>query len=204
MTDHRSGQISRSRVFLSVSLVVLSLVVPSGSTISAQEMEEERFSAFATHVGTGPSGATSLRINITRWTTDAERDHLLSVLVNEGHEAAAEALRDHEQTGYVRFPSIRTRFPTTRLYYARQFRQGNTRIIRLATDRPIGFLETMSGRRSLDYDLSIIELRLNENGEGEGALAVGVEIAVDRESNRLVIESWSSAPVRLSEVRKTN
>ena len=190
-------------IMRATALVALLLVFAAGSMVEAQDMEEESFSAFATHIGTGPSGATSLRITISRWTTDEERDHLLGVLIDEGHQAAAEALRDHDETGYIRFPSVRTRFPSTRLYYARQFRQGNTRIIRLATNRPIGFLEAISMSRSNDYDLTLIELRLDENGEGEGTLAVGVEISVDRESNRLVIEHMSSAPVRLSKVRKT-
>ena len=119
---------------------------------------------------------------------------------DEGHEELADALRKHDETGFIRFPTIRTRFPSTRLYFAHQFQQGDTRIIRLATDRPIGFLEAARHDRSMDYDLTLIELRLPASGDdkGEGVLAVGVEIVYDEEKQTIFIENYSTTPVRLT------
>jgi len=51
---------------------------------------------------------------------------------------------------------------------------------------------------------SLIELRLDENNEGDGTLAIGVKMNYDKEKNTLVLENFSSEPVRLTRVRKTN
>ncbi len=52
------------------------------------------------------------------------------------------ALRKQEETGFLRITgngSRLTRYPSVRLHYAREFHGNGKRIIRLATDRPIGF-----------------------------------------------------------------
>jgi hypothetical protein len=74
----------------------------------------------------------------------------------------------------------------------------------LATNRPIGFLEVnnQGGRRSMDYDLTLIELELDADGKGTGVLGVGVEIGYDADKKQLVIKNWSSSPVQLKDVKK--
>ena len=67
------------------ALTAILLVVSAGSMTAAQEKVDERFSAFARNsaVGLGPTGATRVQITISRWSTDEERNHLLSVLLND-------------------------------------------------------------------------------------------------------------------------
>ena len=64
--------------------------------------------------------------------------------------------------------------------------------------------EAMRNPRTMDYTFSLIELRLDENNEGDGTLAIGVEMKYDKEKNTLVLENFSSEPVRLTRVGKTN
>lgn len=211
MTRSQSRTTARlSTVSLVVAMsFVVSLAPASPLGGAAQEMEEERYSAFATHLGTaegrGPARPTTVQITISRWSTGEERMELLNLLKEEGHEEAADALRKHPKTGFIRFPGLQTRFPSTRLYYAHQFQQGDTRVVRLGTDRPIGFVEAVHRPRSIRYDLSLIELRLPASGDGngEGALVVGAEITWDEEQQALSVEHFSTAPVRLTEVSRT-
>lgn len=204
--DGTTARFSTAPLVLAGFVAVLLLAAAQPLGVAAQEMEEERFTAFARHIGTGPTGATTVQITISRWSTEEERVQLFNVLKDSGHEDLANALRKHDETGFIRFPGVRTRFPSTRLYFAHQFQQGDTRVIRLATDRPIGFLEAVNRPRSIDYDLSLVELRLPPSGDenGEGVLAVGVEITFDDEEQSLTIEHLSTSPVQLSEVRRTN
>jgi hypothetical protein len=159
-------------------------------------------------MGTVASGAnTTLQITVDRWTTDEERNELIATLVEKGSDELRDALQKQGETGFVRITGSgagRTTFPSVRLRYAREIRTEGKRILRLATDRPIGFGEAVRNPRTMDYTFSLIELRLDEGNEGDGTLAAGVKMKYDEEKNTLVIENYSSEPVRLTGVSKTN
>ncbi len=132
------------------SVLALAVILLAVAPVSAQgEQIRERFTARAGAMGTSnppvlPRGRTAtLDINITRWTTDEERDVLFGELVENGQPALVSALRNQEETGWMRItgPSqtgAMTRFPSERLRYARQTvaEDGSRRIV-LALDRPI-------------------------------------------------------------------
>lgn len=191
---------------LALSLTVLL----AASQVFSQEEEEtkESYRAFAVSMGTvAPGASTTFQITIDRWTTDEERNALITTLVEEGPEELLVALQDQEETGFVRISgrgAQLTRFPSVRLRYAREIRTEGGRILRLATDRPIGFAEAVRNPRTMDYTFSLIELRLDEKNEGEGTLALGMKMKYDKEKNTLVLENYSSGPVRLTKVSKTN
>ena len=175
----------------------------------AQEKDtRETFQARALSMGTiAPGATTTLQITIDRWSTDEERNELIATIVEKGPEELLDTLRDQEETGFVRVSGRgagRTRWPSVRLHFARDIRTDGGRIIRLATDRPIGMWEAVQNPRTMDYTFTFIELRLDENNEGEGSFAIGVELKYDKEKNTLVVENLSSEPVRLTTVRKTN
>ena len=113
-----------------------------------------------------------------------------------------DALQEQDETGFVRFPGGRTRFPSVRLRYAREFVNGGRRQIVLATDRPIGPLEAMRGPvRTADYQISLITLDLGEDNSGTGVMAVGVEMGLDEETGALEIKNMGTEPARLTNVR---
>jgi hypothetical protein len=193
-----------------VSLALGSMALLQSTRAWSQEKEESResFRAFAVSMGNVATGAnTTLQITVDRWTTDEERNGLIATLVEKGSEELVDALQDQEETGFVRITgqgARLTRFPSVRLRFARNIQTDGGRVIRLATDRPIGIWEASRNPRTTDYTFSMIELRLDEKNEGEGTLAVGVEMTYDKEKNALVLESLSSEPVRLMKVNRTN
>ena len=187
-----------------VAALIATLTAALFAPAIARPQETETFRATAQHIGSGPSGQTSVIIVVSRWSSDEERDALANALLEDGNDGLYEALVDQEEVGFIRFPSSRTRFPSVRLRYAREFRDGDRRVLRLATDRPIGWVEAVvRPSRTYDNRISIIELQL-EGDEGEGVMAVGVEIEVDEATNTLTITNISSQPVRLVNVRKSN
>ncbi len=180
-----------------------------------QEKFKETYNALAVSMGTSnppviPSGrSVSVQINITRWTTDEEREELLVQLIENGQEALNKALNKQEETGWIRATGptrtgMRNNFPSERLRYAREFKgeDGKRRII-LALDRPISMAEAMYQPRWRDYDVTLIVLDLDAEGKGEGQLAMGVRLEVDREKNQLVIENFGTEPVRLMSLRQS-
>jgi len=202
------NRVLRTATTTLVAVFVLSL---PASRLAAQEAESglpETFSAFAIvmgHIGTGRT--EGLTIRITRWSTDEEREHLLSTIVErpEDEDALHDELQDQEETGFVR-GDAGTRWPSERLRYARELRDPETgkRRIVLALARPLGFLELWRSSRTLDYTVTIIVLDVDENGEGDGLLMAGTKVNFDREAQRFVLEYYSTEPVRLTNVRKTS
>ena len=174
-----------------------------GSRRPFATQERETFRATAQAVGTGPSGQTSVFITISRWSTDEERNELATVLADEGSNDLAEALNKQDETGFIRFPQLQSRYPSVRLRYARAFPNGDGRTIILATDRPIGWAEAIvRPQRTIDNQVTLIQLNVDAEGKGEGVMALGVELVIDEETNTLSISNVSSQPIRLVNVRQ--
>jgi len=158
----------------------------------------EKFTGFAINMN-GAANTATIDFTITRWSTDAERKTLLS-LIPEEHKSAqklVDALQDMKSVGSIRTPQTLA----WELRYARQFKlpEGGRRIV-LVTDRPIGFREAANSTRSMDYPFSILEIRLNANDEGEGKIFSGSKIYV--EDGELVVENWGTQPTRFNNIKK--
>ena len=70
------------------------------------------------------------------------------------------------------------------------------------TDRRIGFWEASNQPRSIDYPFTVIELRLNRDGEGEGKMSLATKIIADKENNIVTLENYDIQPVMLNNVRR--
>jgi hypothetical protein len=197
-------------------LVLLSFALASVASAQDEKDKKEEFKetyeAFAVAMGTSnppviPTGrSTTLQINITRWTTDEEREKLFAILIEKGQEKLVDALQDTEETGFLRVtgsPTMRNPFPSERLRYARQIDlgEGKRRIV-LATDRYISFYEARNQPRTRDYDMSLLIMDVDKDGNGEGQLAMGVRLQVDTEKKTLVVENFGTEPVRLTKIHR--
>jgi hypothetical protein len=155
-----------------------------------------RFEAFAVSLGTGRSDV--IDIAISRWSTDAERDMLLTTLQEFGQDKLLDALmKIKPPVGYIR----RSSSVAWDLYYARNhvMPDGSRRIV-CATNRPVNFREASNNTRSMDYQFTIIELRIAANGEGEGKIVPAAKVTWDHEAKRLEIENYNALPVDLTKV----
>ena len=72
----------------------------------------------------------------------------------------------------------------------------------LVTDRPINFREAVNQPRSFDYPFTVIELRLNKDGEGEGKMSVATKVIPDKEQNVITLENYDLQPVQLTNVKR--
>ena len=180
----------------------------------------ETFEAFAVSIGTSnppviPAGTTAtVQINITRWTTAEERDALLTQLKENGQEGLVKSLQKQEETGWVMNRSTTTRSATARAAmgtsapasgFATRGRptwaEAGAASWRPSTD-PSASWRASRQTRWRDYDVTIITLEVDKNGQGEGQLAMGVQLAFEAEGNKLTLENFGSEPVRLNNVRR--
>jgi hypothetical protein len=148
-------------------------------------------------VNRGASGTVEILVN--RWSTDAERDRLMAITFDNAPEKLLDALQHLPPVGYIRTPDT----IGWDLRFARQTPQpdGGSRVV-LATDRRIGFWEASNQPRSIDYPFTVIELRLNADGEGEGKMSIATKIIADRENNVITLENYETQPVMLKSVKR--
>jgi hypothetical protein len=81
--------------------------------------------------------------------------------------------------------------------------EGKYRII-LATDRPVAFAEAWNSSMAGEFDVSVIQLTVDAEGNGEGTLSLGTEVRWNSETEKLEVTNLSSQPIRFGDVRRTN
>jgi hypothetical protein len=167
-----------------------------------------RLSAFAVNMSnimTGKTGVIDLRI--TRWTTPDERKKLLETIVEDNPNQILRELTRLPSHGRMRVPGHTGPDPHKvvlgwDLHYAwhEPLDEGGERIM-LATDRYITFQEARNQPRTIDYPFTLVEIRLDRNGEGVGKASVFTKIRFDKKKNTMELENYSSEPVRLQQVK---
>jgi hypothetical protein len=63
-------------------------------------------------------------------------------------------------------------------------------------------VETWRSTRSRRYNVTIIVLTFDAEGQGEGQIMTGSELTWAETNNQLVIEHFASEPIRLTSVRQ--
>ena len=176
---------------------VVGAVALAGIAAAQTAGTPERFTATAMNINNG--SANTIDITVNRWSTDADRDKLMKVLNEKGPEKLLDAVQDMPAAGHFGAPGNLS----WDIHFARRvpLPEGGERVV-LITDRRIGFWEAANQPRSIDYPFTMIELRLNADGEGEGKLSIATKITADPEHNIVTLENWDTTPVRLTNVKR--
>jgi hypothetical protein len=182
--------------------------VAAPQTAAGQLALPLRLSAFAVSMATAAQGANAvLDIRITQWSTLKDREGLLTTVVEKNQDSLLRALQKMKSHGRMSIPGWRGPDPhNVRLGWDLRYamdtpdEDGGHRIV-IATDRYIGFNEARNQPRTIDYPFNLIEIRLDKSGKGVGKMAVATKIEFDKKKNQMVLENYSSEPVRLNEVK---
>ncbi|MGB5162091.1 MAG: hypothetical protein WBQ27_13300 [Thermoanaerobaculia bacterium] len=190
--------------FRSVAAVsALGLALALGFVAAPLPAEEElplQFDANAVNMSNvGPRGQVRLQVRVNRWSTDEERAKLMEALKDQsrGSRELANTLFGKESVGSIR----ESQSLAYDLRYARSLPTEGGRQIILATDRRIAFAEAWRSARTLDYNVSLIILDVDDEGRGDGKLVLGAEFTWNEDKNQVEITHFASEPIRLNNVR---
>ena len=174
---------------------VVAAAVPTGAEDRPKPIES--FTCFAAQMERGAAGV--IDINIFRWSTDEEREMLLTTLQEFGRDKLIDTLmKIRPVVGYMRTPNS----IGYDLYYARYYVQpdGNRHVV-MATNRRVAIREAQTAQRSMQYQLTVIELQLDQNGKGEGKMVPAAKISWDAKKKAIEIENFRALPVDLTNVQ---
>jgi len=157
--------------------------------------DKERFSATAIVNNELGSGAGTVQIEISRWSTEAERSKLVNTLVKDGPRTLLDELSAARPVGTIKTPDSLA----YDLRYAHQIpgEDGGRRII-IATDRPIGFWEVRNQPRTIDYPFTVIQMQLDRDGNGTGTLSYATKIRAA--GSTIELENFATSPVMLTRI----
>lgn len=188
---------------LVLTAVVAATVISLSAALPAAQSNiagPEKFTAFAVDISnTAPRARTStVDLTINRWSTDAERDRLLTIFRDKGQEALLSALQKLPVVGAITTPGS-LKYD---VHFARERQEAEGgRMIFLMTDRYIGAWEAANRPRTIDYPFTLIQLQVDKDGKGVGKASVATKIT-EAADGTIELENFSNQPVALNEVRK--
>jgi hypothetical protein len=183
------------RLMISVACVTVAAVVVHTQTLGTPE----HFTAAAFNTNRGAAG--NIDIQVDRWSSDAEREKLINTLTTKGADKLLDVLQDLPVKGNFRAPGQLGWDIRFARHYATD--EGGERVV-LATDRPIGFLESANQPRSINYPFTIIEMQLNRDGVGEGKMSLATKVILDKKKNMITLENFELQPVLLTQVKRVS
>jgi hypothetical protein len=187
----------RRSVTVLVSVVALFLFA-AGSAPAADKTIAS-YQCFAANMQRGRTNV--ININIDRWSTDEEREALLTTLQEFGQDKLLDALmKIRPPVGYMRTPNS----IGYDLYYARKkdLPEGGQHVV-IATNRRVAFGEAASNTRSMQYQFTLIEIHIDKDGKGEGKMVPAAKVSWDKDAKKLEIENYSALPIDLINVKET-
>ncbi len=185
------------RTAVSLALAAVLAFSLAASTASAKEPELLRLRAFAVDLN-NRARTDTVDIVIERWSTPEETSNLKAVFLERGDDKLLSALQKTKpRCGFARTSTS----IAWDLYFAREtpLPDGGRKIV-LASDRPVSMWEARNSGRSMDFQLSLAEIRLGADGKGQGKAITMAKLTFNKETNTLEIENYEREPVRLNEV----
>jgi hypothetical protein len=193
------------------SLAALALAVSFVDAQSVQPSATDKvvIQGWALNMSNVATGANqSIRITIDKWSNEKQRELLINTFLEKKQKGLLSVLEDQPELGRFNFPGYMGPDPNnvmrlgTEIRYAMSFagEDGGRRIV-IITPRVIGFKEQVNQPRTVDYPFTLFEMRFDKAGNGEGKMAYGTQILFDKKKNNIVLENYSSEPVRLNQLK---
>jgi hypothetical protein len=176
---------------ISTALTIVSLLPLTGlHTLAADEQRlNEVYQAQAIGQSTQMGKTFNVTIHIDEYSTPEERQVLVDAFHTSGSKGLYNALDKMPAKGRIAI----TGTLGYDIRFARKLPTEEGFKLRVLTSRPINFTEAWNSGRSMDYNLSILELDINkETGKGTGTLMPASKFKIDKKSGEVVVEAFKN------------
>ncbi len=209
-----SGGILRIRRGL---VMALAIVLTASASAAAQAVTNAAAQAVTkqtapdTYTGTTanmmPGAGSMLSFEILQWSSDADRDRVLSAIksaTEKNSDEVGKVLAGLPTVGYI-WAGGPVGYA---MKYAHRLREsdGSERVV-VVTDRPLGSWEHPAWKAAGQVPESakpftVVELHLNSKGRGEGKMSLTTPITVDEQTKTVGLANFDKASTLLTDVRR--
>jgi hypothetical protein len=184
-----------------IPLVVVSLLLILAPPEQTRKLPKapEAFSASAQVTGTDSAQAAFVRIFIDTYTTDKDRDTMVSALKGGGYPSFLQALRNAPVVGRLEMGD-----KSWKIRWARQQDAGPTRrVIVVATDQPVFFVGggAVDAKPRAGYELGLVQFEIDDAGLGKGTMAAAAKVKLG-EPTGVQVDDYGTKPIQLTSVTK--
>ena len=181
------------------SVVIASLVLGVFAIRSSGQQEKtgvEEYQAQAMGEGTQLGQSFNVTIHIEEYSSSEERQILVDAFEKAKSQGVFNALGKMKSKGRIAI----TGTLGYDISFVRKIQTADGWKIRVLTNRPITFGEAWTDSRSMDYNLSALELDVSsDKGKNSGILLPVCEFVIDKKTNELTIAEYRN-PFKLIDV----
>jgi len=190
-------QIGKKTCLAVTSLFGLALLLlASFHSVAQDKPEREEFQAQAMGQGTQMGQTFNVTVIIEEYSAPEERQALVDAFEKAGSQGLFNALNKMKAKGRIAI----TGTLGYDVSFARKLPTADGVKIRVLTNRPITFGEAWTDSRSMDYNLSALELDLsNDKGKSTGRLLPACQFIIDKKTKELTVENYQN-PWKLVDV----
>ena len=159
----------------------------------------ESFTANAHATGAKSGAATAaIRIDVQRYTPDADRTAVETALKTGGYPAFLTALRKAPEVG-----SVVVNEDKFAIRWARERKNAKGRTLVFVTDKPVFFVGggKVDAKPRAGYEVAVIELQVDDIGLGTGSMAAAARVRPGGETG-VQIDDYADKPIKLMTVTR--
>jgi len=187
-----------SRILAAVAIVGLVLIVSFRGTAQESKSTSEVYQAQAMGQGTQLGKTFNVTVVIDQFSAPEERQILVDAFKGAGSQGLSNALYKMHADGRIAI----TGTLGYDISFARKIKTADGYMIRVLTNRPIYFGEAWSQSRSLNYNLSLLELNINTDDmkKSTGILLPACQFVIDKKTGELTAEAYRN-PWKLANIQ---
>jgi hypothetical protein len=187
-----------ARISLTMEAFVLVSALVLVASSSAQSRAETYTATASVKTAGGASLTAPVAIDVTGWTSDADRKRLAGVLKSGGDAALQKQLAAMKTLGKITVG--KTEFDAK---YAYAMASAEGRIITVVTTTPMFFVGAGApGAKPKDgHQFGVVTIEVNDAGAGRGTLTPAASVKMS-DSDAIVVQDYSVELVTLPDVRR--
>jgi hypothetical protein len=186
------------RTPLTVGAVSFATAMLLVAALAAQSRPETYTATASVKTAGGASVSAPVTIDVTSWTSEADRQRLAGLLKSGGDAAVQKQLASMKTLGTVTLGN--TPFDAK---YAYAMTSAEGRIITLVTSTPMYFIGAGApdAKPRGGHDFGVVTIEVNDAGSGRGTLTPAASLKMS-DADALVVQDYSAELVTLPNVRK--